>query len=99
MILLTKLPSSATLTMAVLKQCAWLLWALSLTAAPVVADDVPSLDDFTTSQISSGDALSQLSSVAFNNTAFNSTDGVAPNRFRRTASGCSLGNLRVRREW
>ncbi|KAK3349047.1 hypothetical protein B0T25DRAFT_458687 [Lasiosphaeria hispida] len=75
-----------------------LLWAVSLVLAPVLADttEVPNVADFSTSDVTDGDALSQLSQLAFNN----SESVVVPARkTRRGVVGCSPANIRVRQEW
>lgn len=79
--------------MAVLKKCALLLGAMSLLASPVLAQ-VPEVTDFTAQEVEQGDALSQLSQLASNNTEI-----LTRRSFRRGTTGCSPSNLRIRREW
>lgn len=92
------------------KNSGWLLWAASLALSPSLAAEavaggttdsvtastrkVPVLSDFTPAQIDRGDVLSYLNQVAKNN-----SDSFTTNPSRRGTAGCSLSNLRIRREW
>ncbi len=79
--------------MAILKKCALLLGAASLLASPVLAQ-VPEVSDFTAQEIQQGDALSQLSQLASNN-----TEVLTRRSFRRGTTGCTPSKLRIRQEW
>lgn len=97
--------SRRSLTMASLKQFSWLLWAVSLAFTPALgapADPetaaakpkVPVQSDFTTAQVTNGEALTYLSSFAKN-----SSDALLSKPKARRAGTCSPGNLRIRQEW
>lgn len=77
------------------KQVSWLFWAVSLVFSPVLgAEKVPQQKDFSSAQITKGDALSYLNSLAKNN-----TDSLISNPKLRRRGTCSPGNLRIRQEW
>ncbi|KAK5659246.1 hypothetical protein OQA88_1338 [Cercophora sp. LCS_1] len=77
--------------MTVFTRSGWLFWALSFLVVSVVAV-APELSQFTPTQINTGEALSSLSQLAYNNTATTSNA-------KARGSACSASTLRVRREW
>jgi hypothetical protein len=79
--------------MAAIKQFVFFVWAISFILSPVLAQ-VPDESDFTSQDIEQGDALALLSELASNSSSI-----IARRNARRSGSGCTPSQLRIRREW